>query len=143
MNNILTEKEYQRFIIDKLVSENGYIERKSVKFDRNFAIDREVLFKFLDDTQPDAMANIRKVYKDATEDTVVNFINAEIIKSRSSLVSVLKHGVEIAGYKIDLMYTKPATTFNKELLDKYNKNIFPLWKKCGQAIRSVLILSCS
>lgn len=41
MNNILTEKEYQRFIIDKLVLENGYIERKSVKFDRNFAIDRE------------------------------------------------------------------------------------------------------
>lgn len=129
MNNILTEKEYQRFIIDKLVSGNGYIERKSVKFDRNFAIDREVLFKFLDDTQPDAMANIRKVYKDATEDTVVNFINAEIIKSRSSLVSVLKHGVEIAGYKIDLMYTKPATTFNKELLDKYNKNIFSVMEE--------------
>lgn len=129
MNNILSEKEYQRFIIDKLVSENGYIERKSVKFDRNFAIDREVLFKFLDDTQPDAMANIRKVYKDATEDTIVNFINAEIIKSRSSLVSVLKHGVEIAGYKIDLMYTKPATTFNKELLDKYNKNIFSVMEE--------------
>ena len=56
MNNILSEKEYQRFIIDKLVSENGYIERKNVKFDRKFAIDREMLFKFLDDTQPEAMA---------------------------------------------------------------------------------------
>lgn len=129
MNNILTEKEYQRFIIDKLVSGNGYTERKSVKFDRKFAIDRELLFKFLDDTQPDAMANIRKAYKEATEDTVVNFINAEIIKSRSNLISVLKHGVEIAGYKIDLMYTKPATTFNKELLDKYNKNIFSVMEE--------------
>lgn len=29
MNNILSEKEYQRFIIDKLVNENGYIERKT------------------------------------------------------------------------------------------------------------------
>lgn len=29
MNNILSEKEYQRFIIDKLVAENGYIERKT------------------------------------------------------------------------------------------------------------------
>ena len=73
MNNILSEKEYQRFIIDKLVSENGYIERKNVKFDRKFAIDREMLFKFLDDTQPEAMAQIRKVYKNVTEDTVVNF----------------------------------------------------------------------
>ena len=75
MNNILSEKEYQRFIIDKLVTENGYIERKNVCFDRNFAIDREMLFKFLDDTQPEAMAQIRKVYKEVTEDTVVNFIN--------------------------------------------------------------------
>ena len=135
MNNILSEKEYQRFIIDKLVAENGYIERKNVKFDRNFAIDREMLFKFLDDTQPEAMAQIRKVYKDVTEDTVINFINTEITKAKSSLLSVLKHGVEIAGYKLDLMYTKPATTFNKDLLIKYNKNIFSVME---EGVRTVL-----
>ena len=89
-----------------------------MKFDRNFAIDREMLFKFLDDTQPEAMAQIRKVYKDVTEDTVVNFINTEITKAKSSLLSVLKHGVEIAGCKLDLMYTKPATTFNKDYLSR-------------------------
>ena len=129
MNNILSEKEYQRFIIDKLVSENGYIERKNTNFDFKFALDREMLFKFLDDTQPEAMAQIRKVYKDVTEDTVVNFINTEITKAKSSLLSVLKHGVEIAGYKLDLMYTKPATTFNKDLLLKYNKNIFSVMEE--------------
>ena len=145
MNNILSEKEYQRFIIDKLVSENGYIERKNVKFDRNFAIDREMLFKFLDDTQPEAMAQIRKVYKDVTEDTVVNFINTEITKAKSSLLSVLKHGVEIAGYKLDLMYTKPATTFNKDLLLKYNKNIFSVmeevWASDTERIDLVVFLN--
>ena len=145
MNNILSEKEYQRFIIDKLVAENGYIERKNVKFDRNFAIDREMLFKFLDDTQPEAMAQIRKVYKDVTEDTVVNFINTEITKAKSSLLSVLKHGVEIAGYKLDLMYTKPATTFNKDLLLKYNKNIFSVmeevWASDTERIDLVIFLN--
>ena len=145
MNNILSEKEYQRFIIDKLVSENGYIERKNVKFDRKFAIDREMLFKFLDDTQPEAMAQIRKVYKNVTEDTVVNFINTEITKAKSSLLSVLKHGVEIAGYKLDLMYTKPATTFNKDLLAKYNKNIFSVmeevWASDTERIDLVVFLN--
>ena len=146
MNNILSEKEYQRFIIDKLVAENGYIERKNVKFDRKFAIDREMLFKFLDDTQPEAMAQIRKVYKDVTEDTVVNFINTEITKAKSSLLSVLKHGVEIAGYKLDLMYTKPATTFNKDLLAKYNKNIFSVmeevWASDTERIDLVALRLC-
>lgn len=145
MNNILSEKEYQRFIIDKLVSENGYIERKNVKYDRKFAIDREMLFEFLDDTQPETMAQIRKVYKDVTEDTVVNFINTEITKAKSSLLSVLKHGVEIAGYKLDLMYTKPATTFNKDLLLKYNKNIFSVmeevWASDTERIDLVVFLN--
>ncbi len=51
MNNILSEKEYQRYIIERLVGENGYIERKAACFDRAFAMDREMLFKFLFDTQ--------------------------------------------------------------------------------------------
>ena len=63
MNNILSEKEYQRYIIDELVNNNGYIERKATDFDRLFAIDREMLFKFLWDTQPDTMESLRKIYK--------------------------------------------------------------------------------
>ena len=64
MNNILSEKEYQRYIIDELVNNNGYIERKATDFDRLFAIDREMLLKFLWDTQPDTMESLHKIYKD-------------------------------------------------------------------------------
>lgn len=53
MNNILTEKEYQRYIIDKLVQNAGYIEAPAQDFDRLYAINRKALFKFLDDTQPE------------------------------------------------------------------------------------------
>ncbi len=129
MNNILSEKEYQRFIIDKLVSENRYIERKNVKFDRKFAIDREMLFAFLDGTQPQTMLALRKVFKEKTEETIVNFLNTEMTKTRGSLLSVLKHGIEIANYKLDLLYTKPATTFNKDLSEKYEKNIFSVMEE--------------
>lgn len=51
--NVLTEKDYQKYIINKLINDNGYILRKDKDFDRLFALDREVLFKFLYDTQPD------------------------------------------------------------------------------------------
>ena len=46
MNNILSEKEYQRYIIERLVGEHGYVERKNFCFDAKFAMDREMLFKF-------------------------------------------------------------------------------------------------
>ena len=145
MNNILSEKEYQRYIIDELVNNSGYIERKALCFDRYFAIDREMLFKFLWDTQAETMELLRKIYKDTLEETVVNYLNAEMTKTKGSLLNVLKHGVEIANYKLHLMYTKPATTFNQELLDKYEKNIFSVmeevWASDKERIDLVIFLN--
>lgn len=145
MNNILSEKEYQRFIINELVKNNGYIERKATSFDRLFAMDRELLFKFLWDTQSDTMEALKKIYKSSLEDTIVNYLNAEMTKARGSLLSVLKHGIEISNYKLYLMYTKPATTFNKELLANYEKNIFSVmeevWASDKERIDLVLFLN--
>ena len=145
MNNILSEKQYQRYIIDELVNNNGYIERKATAFDRYLAIDRELLFKFLWDTQADTMEALRKIYKSALEDTIVNYLNAEMTKTKGSLLSVLKHGVELANYRLYLMYTRPATTFNKELLQKYEKNIFSVmeevWASDKERIDLVIFLN--
>ena len=58
---------------------------------------------------------MRKIYKEKTEDTIVAFINQQETGSNGSRLDVLKHGVELANIHLDLMYTKPATTFNKEL----------------------------
>ena len=75
------------------------------------------------------MDALRKVYKQDLEETLINYINAEITKTRSSLLDVLKHGIEISNIKLNLMYTKPATDFNKELVEKYEKNIFSIMEE--------------
>ena len=124
MNEVLTEKQYQHFITDYLNKNNGYVVRHNTDFNRLYAMDTELLFKFLNETQPDEMDILRKVYKQDLEETLLNYINAEITKNRSSLLNVLKHGIEISNVKLTLMYTKPATSFNKDLLSKYEKNIF-------------------
>lgn len=59
--SILSEKEYQHFIMERLSKDNGYVIRKAVNYDRLFAVDREMLFKFLNATQPDEMAALRKL----------------------------------------------------------------------------------
>lgn len=129
MNNILSEKEYQRYIIERLVGEHGYVERKNFCFDAKFAMDRELLFKFLDETQPETMASLRKVFRDKTEDTVVATINTELTKNRGSLIDALKHGVEIANYKLNLFFRKPASGLNRELVARYEKNIFSVMEE--------------
>lgn len=129
MNNILSEKEYQRYIIERLVGEHGYVERKNFCFDAKFAMDREMLFKFLDGTQPETMALLRKVFRDETEETVVAAINTELTKNRGSLIDVLKHGVEIANNKLYLFFSKPASGLNRELVARYEQNIFSVMEE--------------
>ncbi len=111
MNNILSEKEYQRYIIDQLVKpECGYVEAPAAEFDRLFAMNRKALFDFLEATQPEKMEALRKIYKGTMEDTLVAFINQQETRGSGSRLDVLKHGVELANIHLDLMYTKPATT---------------------------------
>lgn len=145
MNNILSEKEYQHFIMDRLSQDNGYIIRKATSYDRMFAMDRELLFQFLNDTQPNEMEALRKIYKSDMEDTLVSFINAEVTKTRGSLLDVLKHGIEISNMKLELMYTKPATTFNRDLMEKYEKNIFSVmeevWASDDERVDLVIFLN--
>lgn len=145
MTNILSEKDYQKFLLERLSQDNGYIIRDSKKFDRYFAVDREMLFQFLNTTQPDTMDYLRKIYKNDLEDTVVSFINSEVTKTRGSLIEVLKHGVEISNRQLDLMYTKPATSFNPELTKKYSQNIFSVmeevWASDKERVDVVIFLN--
>lgn len=145
MNNILSEKEYQKFLLERLEQDNGYLIRKSSNYDRLFAMDRELLIQFLNATQSETMDYLRKIYKNDLEDTIVGFINAETTKSRGSLIEVLKHGIEISNQKLELMYTKPATSFNPELTRKYEQNIFSVmeevWASDKERIDLVIFLN--
>ncbi|MDE6520905.1 MAG: type I restriction endonuclease subunit R, partial [Ruminococcus sp.] len=145
MNNILTEKEYQAELLAILRDQNGYTIRNATDFDRRFALDREMLFDFLNDTQLETMEKLRKIHKERLEDTLVSFINAECTKKKGSLLEVLRHGVELSGHKLELMYTKPATTFNKDLIAKYEKNRFTVmeevWANDKERIDVVIFLN--
>ena len=145
MNDILTEKQYQHEIMDYLHSQNSYRIRKATDFDRLFAIDRGMLFEFLNQSQPDVMAELNKIFKGDTEETIVNVINQSVTSDKSSLVEVLKSGIELNNRHLDLMYTKPATTFNKTLNKLYDTNILSVmeevWASDNERIDLVIFLN--
>lgn len=126
-NKILDERyDFQRMILDNL-KEKGYITRKNADIKasvQRYALDKDVLMKFLNETQPETMEALSKIYKTALEETILNCIDVEETKSKGSRLDVLKHGIEIANYKLYFLFTKPATTFNKEANELYEKNVF-------------------
>lgn len=145
MNNILSEPEYENYIIERLVQDNGYIERDHKCFDEKFAVDRGLLMQFLMRTQPDEMASLTKIYKDKLEDTLINYINAEATKDKGSLLSILKHGIELSNIKLTLFYPRPATSINKQAVILYRENIFSVmkevWASKGERIDLVIFIN--
>lgn len=143
MKKILSESQYEDFIVKQLVDNNGYVARTNLDFDRLFALDRELLFKFFETTQSDVLEKLKKIYKDAYHETVINKLNNDIVSK--SLIYVLKHGISLSNETLTLMYTKPATNFNKKANENYKKNIFSVAKevyhKDGERIDLVLFLN--
>lgn len=124
MSMVQTEKDYQKFIVDYLQFKNEYIPRTDDDFNCTYAFDKELLLQFLYDTQKEKMQKLEKIYKNDATERVLATINAEITKKGSSLIYCLKHGVNVGNEHLDLMYTKPATTFNKKEWERYEHNIF-------------------
>ncbi len=116
--------DYQRGILNYLKEHNGYRVRTNENFDRRFAIDGELLVEFLTKTQPKKVEMLRKMFKGDFEETLFNCFNREVTQKDGSLIATLKHGFDIANQHLDLMYSKPATDFNPELLKNYRENIF-------------------
>ena len=145
MNKIQTEMEYEDFILDYLHKSNKFIVRKNENYDRNVAMDTELLLKFLEDTQPQTVAALKKIYRSAYEQTIINYIDNTILQKDNSLINVIKNGVELNGYQIKLMYNQVATDFNPDLTEKYNKNILSVakevWINDTQRIDLVLFLN--
>lgn len=144
INNVLSEKEYQKFILERL-SENGYEISSATEYDRLFAVNRKALFRFLNETQPDEMAALAKVYQGELEDTIIGVINTEETKAKGSRLDVLKHGIDLANTHLTLMYTKPATTYNEKLNKLYQQNIFSVseevWASDNERIDLVIFIN--
>ncbi|NLD60950.1 type I restriction endonuclease subunit R [Candidatus Sumerlaeota bacterium] len=143
----LKEKEdFQGYILEMLRKENGYQVRPSTAYDPGYGMDVELLFGFFESTQKDALAKLEKLYKDKTRQTVLNYINNEINKKNRSLLDVLKHGVEFDnGVTLNLMYRKPANSFNTKAKTLYQQNVLSVmeevYHKEGERIDLVIFLN--
>lgn len=120
--NDLKERNYQDIIKEYLIKENKYIEGFNKNYNKTYALDTKMLFEFLYDTQSVQMNKLKEIYKDKLEEKIIERLNKEI--SDYGILEVLKNGFKDRGQTLSLMYRKPATTYNKEALELYNKNRF-------------------
>lgn len=114
-----SEKNFE-FQIEDYLTKNGYIKRTNENFEAKTALDKEILFEFLETTQPKTWEKLKKQHGNQIKEKFLNRLIKEI-ENRGTL-DILRKGVTDLGCKFDLAYFKPIDTLNPEHQQLYNQN---------------------
>lgn len=113
-----SEKAFQKLITQKLVNENGFVESYSNDFDREFCLNRQQLFEFLENTQLEAFSYIQQRGERAF------LVRLDKRIEEKGIVETLRNGVKFFDRTIRLFYPEPNSVYNAKDLVNYEANIF-------------------
>lgn len=125
-----TEKGFEANIESCLV-ESEYVQRalsgQSLESFKQYAIDVEVFFQFLEATQPRALEHLEKVYKEQYKRKILDRLDKEL--NKRGMIDCLRHGIKDYGITLRLAYNKPVSSMNQLLTELYAKNLFTVCRQ--------------
>lgn len=120
------ESGLEALIVKWMVEQNGYEQGTNVDYNREYAVDETRLFRFLQDTQPDALEKLG-VFKSALKKKqFLNRLQGEIAKR--GIIDVLRNGVKIYPANLIMFYLTP-TENNTKAKEMFEKNIFSVTRQ--------------
>ena len=138
MTTDTSEHGLESHIAQYLVDEQSYLLRENSDYDNVNCIDKELLFRFLENTQPKAVAKIRQYHKELWKEKVVALINKKItdqslVKEMPIVgtINLFRKGI-VDGHtntKLQLFFDKPVSVYNEAALKLYDDNIFSVMRQ--------------
>lgn len=122
-SDIHRERTVQEHLISHLVTGQGYLRRDArADYDRALAMDRGLVVRFLQDTQPDEWTKLVTHYATTAEDTLFTQLT-RALKDRG-LLDVLRNGLKIVpGIRFSLCFFRPASGIEPKRIAEFEANI--------------------
>lgn len=120
------ESGLEALIVKWLVDHNGYEQGTNADYNREYAVDEIRLFRFLQDTQPDALEKLGVFKSDLKKKQFLNRLQGEIAKR--GIIDVLRNGVKIYPANLIMFYLTP-TENNAKAKEMFEKNIFSVTRQ--------------
>ena len=129
MSTNTTEKGLEAHISQYLVDENNYLLRKNTNYDNVSCLDRDLLFQFLETTQPKAVAKLKTYHKDLYEQKIIKRLNDQI--QAKGIIEVLRKGITdgFTDTKLHLFYDKPVSAYNASDKTLFDANVFSVMRQ--------------
>lgn len=120
------ENGLEALIVKWLVEQNGYEQGTNADYNRDYAIDETRLFRFLNETQPDAMNKLGVFKADMKKKQFLNRLQGEIAKR--GIIDVLRNGIKVYPANLIMFYLTP-TENNAKAKEMFEKNIFSVTRQ--------------
>ncbi len=136
MGTDTTEKGLEAHISNYLVEGNGYVLRDRSAYHARECVDRELLFRFLEDTQPIEVAKLKAYHKELYEVKILKRLNDQI--KAKGVIEVMRKGIK-DGYTdthLDLQYDLPVSSINAKTNRLYRQNIFSVMRQVGYSVKN-------
>lgn len=113
-----SERGFQKFITNYLVTKHKFIETAPTEFDREFCINTKQVLAFIEATQKEAYEMIQK----KGERSFLVRLDEKI--KELGVIEVLRKGVKHFDKTIELFYRKPSSSYNTKDAARYAANLF-------------------
>ncbi|MCM1060688.1 MAG: type I restriction endonuclease subunit R [Eubacterium sp.] len=120
------ENGLESLIVKWLVEQNGYEQGSNADYNREYAVDENRLFRFLQDTQPDSAAKLGIFTSDIKKKQFLNRLQGEIAKR--GIIDVLRNGVKVYPANLIMFYLTP-TENNVKAKEMFGRNIFSVTRQ--------------
>ena len=120
------ESGLENLIVRWLVEHNGYEQGTNDDYNREYAVDETRLFRFLQDTQPEALEKLGVFKSDIKKKQFLNRLQGELAKR--GIIDVLRNGVKIYPANLIMFYLTP-TENNAKAKALFERNIFSVTRQ--------------
>ncbi|GAB4495712.1 MAG: DEAD/DEAH box helicase family protein [Saprospiraceae bacterium] len=134
-NRLHTEKAFEDAIEAALLSaEGGWQRGDAANFSRQLALDENVLFAFLEDTQADQWRRLEAIHRGNARQKFLERLDKEL--SAVGMLDVLRNGITDNGVQFKLAYFKPAHSLNPETERLYNLNRLTVTRQVKYSLKN-------
>lgn len=146
----MSEGDYQDFLERALtvapLSEDRFERRTNADYCREFAIDKGLMIRFLETSQPKEMAALSKIYKAKRDATIFSAFNSACVGKGGSLIRTIKHGLGFpGGHRLALFCPPPESVNETTVAKRWRQNIFSVarevWVSDNERVDHVLFLN--
>jgi len=117
-----TEKAFEEAIEEHLIEKAGYKKGDPTTFDAERGLDPSVLLSFIQETQPEEWAYLKKLQGDQAETVLLDDLCRALNSDHEGCLQVLRHGFKCFGKGFRVAYFAPASGMNPDTQRLYALN---------------------